>query len=226
MKKLFITVFVSTLVSFPLFSIDLSAGGGFKITPYTEQLQVSAEGYKTAYIKYNWTDWGVYAFFDAKYVEFDVSYYRALAGSYSQSSFGYPLDLETEYGDLNISYLDLALFVKYPFRIKSSSIIPLFGFAYKINLTSDYGYNRNEGDVPKEDWDQMWIKTGVGYDLNINRKLFARTAITICFPLETDGWIDKRIGVKRDLSPFISGVKTTFGGIGCEFLLAMGYRIF
>ena len=225
MKKIFLSMILFFVAFFSLFSIDFSTGVGLKITPYTEQIEISAERYKSAYVSYDWVDWSAYAFFDAQYVEFDIGYYRALYGSYSQSSFGAPLDLETQYGDLNISYLDLSLMLKYPIKIKTGAIIPLIGFSYRINLTSDYGYTSYKGDVPKKDWNQMWIKTGVNYDHNITSKIFARTVFTLCFPIKTPAWGEKCQDLYDIFAPSIPGVKTTFGGIGCELSIALGYRI-
>jgi len=218
-----LVLFISCL---PLSALDfLAAGGGLRITPYTERMSISSDNFLTATVSYNWVDWGLYAFFDAKYVELNITYYRALSGKYEQSNFGALLDLITEYGALDISYLDLALMGKIPITTGPTGSIFLFGgFAYKFSLTSDYRYKYNSGDVPKEFWDQMWLKFGGSYDIPFNRRLFARTAFSVGFPIITKEWVDRR-KIFETLMAGSRGLDISYFGIGAELSAAIGYRI-
>jgi hypothetical protein len=230
MKKIVFTLFLHILIvpCFPLFSLDLAAGGGAKITPYAEGIDMTAEGYKTAKLSYEWDEWAMYAFFDAKYVEFSLSYYRALTGVYKLVDFGDPLDFKTTYAISNISYLDLALMGRIPISMESAGVFYFFGgLAYKINLTSDYGYETFSGDYQKDSWNQMWIKIGSGYEFLFGRKLFARLALSLGFLLKNREW-DSREKLMSDAFDEIApglGVNVNYSAIGPEFSFAIGYRI-
>ena len=229
MKKDFIillSMIVLFITTIPVFASDfLAVGGGFKIIPYTENIRISADNYESASISYDWNDYSVYAFFDAKYIELNVSYYRALTGIYEQSNFGAELDLKTEYAPTSISYLDFLLMGKIPLTIGPAENVFLFGgFSYKLNLTSDYGYIDYNGDVKKEFWDQMWIKSGFSIDFPLHSKIFIRSAFSLAFPLKTKEWDDKIKAMKYIFSE-VEGLEVNYLGIGAELTIAIGYRI-
>jgi len=227
MKKIALAFFMCVffLPGLTIYALDLATGVGLRINPYLEQLTLTAADYEDAYVTNKWLDWGIYAFFDAKYIEFDLSYYRALAGSYEQSKFGEPFDLKTIYKTYNISYLELALLGKYPFTIGPAGQIYIYaGFAYKFNLTADYGYKENNGDIPKEFRDQMKIKVGSGFDFHVYRNIFFRTDLSLGFLIITKEWKDRKILLKNIFTN-LSGLKLNYGGFGAELSLAIVYKI-
>ena len=229
MKKVLIILLLMSVLfitTIPVFASDfLAVGGGFKIIPYTENISISADYYESAIISYDWNDYSVYAFFDAKYIELNVSYYRALTGIYEQTNFGGDLDLKTEYAPSSISYLDLSLIGKIPLTIGPAGNTFLFaGFSYKLNLTSDYGYINNNGDVKKEFWDQMWIKSGFSIDIPLHSKIFVRSAFSLAFPLKTKEW-DNRIKAMKYIFAEADGLEVNYFGIGAELTIAVGYKI-
>jgi hypothetical protein len=196
------------------------------MTPYSEGLDIDAPGYETAAIRNRWFDFGVYAFFDAQYMEFDLGYFGAASGKYVQSNFGHSnYDFETEYNNLNISYLDLALMVKYPFKL-SSLRIPIFaGFAYSVNLSHDYSHKSNSPDVSKKDWDQMWIKLGMGLDYDLSPNVFLRASFSLAIPLITEDWKDRAQDIDSWLGMVIPGVDASYTGIGSDIILGLGWRL-
>lgn len=211
-----------------LFSIELSAGGGAVILPYLEGLNVTAPGYQTGNIRNHWADWGVYAFFDAQYIETEIGYYRAFFGNYEQSNFGYPLDLKSEYDDINISYIDLGIILKYPVKYTKYTVTPLFGFSYWINIHTDYGYKNAynaANDIKKKDWDQMWIKFGLSVDRYFTKKIYARFTTKLNFPLKTKDWKNRGNRIDEMFGTGISGVSSKYFGVGGEFSLSVGYKI-
>jgi hypothetical protein len=213
-----------------LFSLDFSVGGGLAIAPYLEGLDVTAPGYQTGHIRNNWVDWGIYAFFDAQYVEAEIGYYSALSGDYEQYDFGGPLDLKSNYDDIAISYLDLGILLKYPIPIGNDGFVftPMLGLSYWINLNANYGYESlvdELQDIKKTDWDQLWIKVGFGLDKYLTQKLYLRFAAKINFPLETDDWKTRGNNIGQLFGSVIAGTDTEYSGIGGEFSLALGYRI-
>jgi len=229
MKKVLIIFLLMIILFFTTVSVFasdfLAMGGGFKIVPYTESVRISSDNYESASVSYDWNDYSVYAFFDAKYIEFNVSYYRALIGIYEQSNFGGNLDLKTEYAPSSISYLDLSLMGKFPLTIGPAGNTFVFaGFSYKFNLTSDYGYINNNGDVKKEFWDQMWIKSGFSLDFPLHSKIFVRSAFSLAIPLRTKEW-DNRIKAMEYIFAGAEGLEVNYFGVGAELTIAIGYKI-
>jgi len=227
MKKITLAFFLCVffLPGLPISAFDLATGVGLRINPYFEQLTLTATDYEDAYVTHNWLDWGIYVFFDAKYVEFDLSYYRTLLGSYEQSKFGEPFDFKTVYKTYDISYLELALLGKFPITIGPAGQIYIYtGFAYRFSLTADYGYKENNGDVPKEFWDQMKIKFGSGFDIHVYRNMFFRTDLSLGFSIITKEWKDRKTLLKNIFTN-LPGLKLNYGGFGAELSLAIVYKI-
>jgi hypothetical protein len=211
-----------------LFPLDLSAGGGFVLTPYQEGLKVSAPGYQTASIRNNWADWGIFGFFDAHYVEVDVGYHRAFFGTYGWYDFGSPLDMAMEYKNLDISYLSLGISLKYPLKIGGAVFAPLFGVSCWINLNADYGYEniRDAAEDPrKTEWDQWWIKVGFDIDYYVTPKVYLRFAAKLDFPLPTEEWENRESNVGSSFGRLIKDADANYFGVGGDFSLAVGYKI-
>jgi hypothetical protein len=219
----------ANLCALDLSQIELSAGGGAVLVPYMEGLDIKAPGYRDGHIRNHWVDGGFYGFFDARYIELDLGYYGALFGDYEQSGFGDPLDLKSEYDDLRISYLDIGVLLKYPVKITNTSVItPMAGFSYWINMGADYGYKGRQdaaNDLRKKDWDQMWIKAGLGFDQYVTEKLFLRFTAKLNFPIVTQDWTSRGNNITDIFGLVIDGVTSQYLGVGGEFALALGYRI-
>ncbi|MDR2210115.1 MAG: autotransporter domain-containing protein [Spirochaetaceae bacterium] len=229
MKRLFFTaVLLCAWGGVHLFSIDLSAGGGFTLLPYEEGLNIVATGYKTGNIRNHWADWGAHVFFDAQYVELQAGYYRAFFGDYEQRNFGGPLDIKSEFDDVDISYIDLSLLAKYPLEFGGVTITPMIGLGYWINLDADYGYESLTDlsqDVRKTEWDQWWLKFGLGLDKYVTKELYLRFAVKLDFPLTTEEWKDRGGNIKDVFGIVIKVVDAKYSGVGGDFSLALGYKI-
>jgi hypothetical protein len=213
-----------------LFSLDLelSAGGGVALVPYQEGLDVTASGYKDGHIRNRWADWGLYAFFDAHYVEAEIGFYKAFWGNYEQYDFGDPFDLTSDYEDIDVSYLDLGIALKYPIKFNTYVITPMIGFNYWMNMRADYGYEsaRDAGrDIIKKDWDQMWAKVGVSLDRYLTKRLYARLTAKLDLPIQTNDWKDRGNNIEDVFGMAIDGVNSTYFGVGGDFALSLGYRI-
>jgi hypothetical protein len=209
------------------FALDLSAGGGAAMVFYDEGLSVSAPGYHTANIEYAWKDWGIFAFFDAEFLEVDVGYFHAFAGSYEQSDFGYPYDLKSTYKDIKVSYLDMGLLLKLPVKSKNKKTIFAFtgGLSYWINLQADYGYTSEQTDVEKPDWNQLWFDLGCSFDQYVSEKIYLRFTAGLSIPMETKGWKERMDELQKSLGREISGVETKYSGIGAKLTIAVGYKL-
>ncbi|MDR1240122.1 MAG: hypothetical protein LBK27_08400 [Treponema sp.] len=211
-----------------LFSLEFSAGGGLTVLPYQEGLSVKAPGYKTGHIVNHWADWGVYAFFDVQYFELDIGYYRAFYGDYEWADFGSPMDFKFEYDNIDVSYFDFGLLLKYPLKLsRNIAITPMIGFSYWTSIQADYGYKTLQDaawDARKEEWDQMWIKLGLGLDTDITKNLYLRFTGKLAFPLPTDEWERREKNVKQLFGLFLNGAESDFYGVGAEFSLALGFK--
>jgi hypothetical protein len=217
MKRCILFSILLTGLSAGIFAFDfnklaLSVGGGTAIIPYAEGLDITAPGYETAYIKNNWTDWGIFAFFDAEYAEVDVGYFQAFSGNYTQSEFGYPLDLQSNYGDIKVSYLDIGIMLKYPLKFNNNKSVCNFmvGMSYWINIQADYGYEHSVdafADIKKKDWNQMWIDLGVGIDQYFTEKIYLRFNAGFGVPMATEDWKKRADDIQSFFGNAISGTK-------------------
>jgi hypothetical protein len=218
------------IFSFDFDKIELSAGGGVVILPYQEGIDITAPNYKDGHIRNNWIDWGINTFFDAQYIEVGIGYYRAFSGNYEQSNFGDPLDLKVDYETINISYFDLGIVIKYPIKFNKDTFAftPMFGFSYWINMDADYDYQYSldeASDIRKKEWDQMWIKIGLGLDQYFTEKLYLRFTAKLNFPIVTNDWEDRGKNIEEIFGMVINGVDSKYFGVGAEFALSFGYRI-
>jgi hypothetical protein len=203
----------------------LSIGVGAVILPYAEGVNITAPEAQTGRIRNHWLDWGGYAFFDVRFIEFDVGYYRAFMGDYERSDFGPSADKKSEYDDISVSYLDIGILLKYPIKIGSASVVtPMVGFSYWINTGADYGYKRQDAavDFRKKEWDQMWIKAGLGYDQYLTENLFLRFTGKLIIPLAAQNWPDHGNEFIKNRLASVPGVKAQYFGLGGEFSLAIG----
>jgi hypothetical protein len=218
------------LFSLDINGIELSAGGGAVILPYQEGIDITAPGYREAHIRNNWVNGGIYAFFDARYIEIDMGYYGALSGNYEQSDFGDPLDLNSEYENTSISYFDAGILLKYPIKFNrdKSAFTPMIGFSYWKNLHAEYDYKSSRdaaADIGKKEWDQMWIKAGFGLDHYLVEKIYLRFTVKLDFPIVTKEWDDRGKNIEKIFGITINGVNSKYFGFGSEFGFSVGYRI-
>jgi hypothetical protein len=214
-----------------LFSLELSLGGGVAILPYQEGLRLTAPGYQAGQIRNHWADWGIYAFFDAWYVEINAAYYMAFSGDYEQYNNGAPLDFKVEYDDIKISYLDLGILLKYPLKAGTRTafvLTPMLGFNYWINLNAAYGYKNIADsvlDIRKKEWDQMFIKLGLGFDKYFNEKVYLRFTAKLAFPIIAEEWRNRGENIEDFFGIVISNFEADGTGAGGEFTLALGLKI-
>jgi hypothetical protein len=112
---------------------------------------------------------GLFAFFDATYVEADLG---LLFGS---QNFQFDTSIIPDYST-DVSFLTFGLFGKYPFDLGICSLFPMFGFQYSIGLSSKYdGKDIYESSAEKATWmNQFWVKFGIGADFNLTDKLYLR----------------------------------------------------
>ena len=157
----------------PCFSFEIAVGIGAAPAYYMEQFT-----YRENFIFNQWYRDGYpltfKAFVDLTYLQVEAGY-RILNGG-QRGSPGAFLSIFA-YGDEpepvaeSWSYLPLGAYLKYPFDLGIVAIIPFFGGEYDINLTwvdaDGNDLKASLSDREKSDMDEVWIKGGLGVDIEI-----------------------------------------------------------
>jgi hypothetical protein len=210
-KGLLVLVF-AVLVSCSTFAqLPMSVGLGVEIHNNTDTL--SNKG-KEVYFN-NIANFGVYAFFDAKYIEVNVeysTYWTRPTINDALSNISYDL-----------SYLALGLFGKYPIELgKWFTLSPMLGIQYDIALKGTYSNSDAQvwdKDIPSEYVDdyvnKFWIKVGASADINLGQHFFIRPAFLWGINFGT-----KNLRDLLDSGPL--GAKGFYHGV--DIKLALGYR--
>ena len=118
---------------------------------------------------------GFYIFFDTTYVEANLGF---LFGTRVAESFVPEID---SYGDIDgiskmeiavdISYLTLGLFGKYPVTIGSFTLFPMMGIQWDIGMSlADVTQRSVIADLTN----RFWIKLGAGADMSLTDRIYFR----------------------------------------------------
>jgi len=158
------------------------------------------------------TSFGGFVFFDATYVEADISFaYGSLTlvtempGISSTDDFG------------SVLQLGFSILGKYPFHLGSVTLFPLLGF----NLNAVVSGSDNEGNkfTDAGDLSQFSLQAGIGLDYHFTDSIFLRA----------EGLFQLRFASKYqdDMMTFLNkgggGWDTTFG-MGPVIKVAVGYK--
>ncbi len=76
-----------------------------------------------------------------------------------------------------MSYLTLGGLLKYPFKVGPVTLFPLLGVEYDVNLVhgaTDYFEPQGITTPITPDFNQFWIKGGVGADISLGQRLYIR----------------------------------------------------
>jgi len=241
---LFFAVFYGAAAAFGgEFSFSAGAGGliGGFFTRYTlaapdgmkEGNPIKAEAVQDM----DQLNYGFFAFFDATYGEFSVSYQNG-ANNFKET-FTIPDVFKTENtGQGWESVLGLSLLGKYPLYVaKQLTVFPLLGVEYQICLeqwrTKRTGklYERANGKYEKdkdgkayklEDWNSLWVNLGGGVDLALFKNIFLRGELLYGFRLMTPYEVKNLELMKSetgDPNPKLSGLTS-----GPSLRISAGYR--
>jgi len=205
-KKVVLALLVAALVAGGVFAdgLSLSAGGGLLFD--LSGNNGIREG--DSYMGIRNTSFGLYGFFDATYVEADISFARGSitmvaeeGGSSASEDFGSAMQL------------GLSLLGKYPIDLGSFTLFPLFGINYNMVLSFKDVDGNSYDDAG--DLSQLGILGGVGADFGLSDSLYLRA----------EGLFQLRFASKfqKDMSDAFGG-STTIGmgprikvGIGIKF---------
>ena len=244
-KKFFPAVIFLFLAAPGVFAqnFSMSAGAGGLLGGLFTRYNLDASGNSmtiNAKQQMNQFNWGFFAFFDATYGIFSVSFQNGI------NEWSQPLSISGNVNPMNgkgwESMLGLSLLGKYPFSLNERfTIFPLLGLEYQISLrqyrTDEDGrrYKRNDGvdqnEMDKngkalalEDWNSLFINLGGGLDFSLPRNFFLRGELLYGFRLMTPYEVknlDLMKALSGDSSPKLSGLTS-----GPSLRLSVGCRFF
>jgi hypothetical protein len=117
---------------------------------------------------------GVYIFFDAKYLEASLGYFRG-GGTRTWKLSSNGVDMEATSEKIELTSLNNGLLFKYPFSITDNLVLfPALGVNYQSVLSLMIGNTYAE---PHEFLNAIWFQFGGGLDYHISRKLYLRLKV-------------------------------------------------
>lgn len=219
MKKLLTTVALAAFTLSSAFAVGMSAGVGASASTTLWTMSMSYGG-TTATGSDVIVPVGAKAFFDTKYLQLSVGYIAASQATLSVTGTAtatYPNDL---------SYMTFAALGKLPFKLLSMTVFPLVGIEYDLNVShpSSGGYfegsNALLANPTNSDYNELWIKGGVGVDVDLGQHFYLRPeALFGIKPLNSD----EQAVVNSLASAGLSNVTLGFGTLDLSLLL--GYKL-
>lgn len=175
MKKLITAVFIAFFAAVSSFAIDLSAGGMFDITPtfdvYSDKKNSSSTTMTKSQIML-----GFKGFFDAEY----VTVLAGIDGTVGKLKFklvskapGFDRTVDQE-SDVSVTYFNIGVLGKYPFKLGIAKLYPLAGFDFDIPLTAKAEGTAMPKEIIAQELHRYWFDLGFGADVFVAGKLFIR----------------------------------------------------
>jgi opacity protein-like surface antigen len=158
-------------------------------------------------------DGGVFAFFDATFVELSLSF----SGGFSRFKTFSPTIADTDFSTTNFT---IGLLGKYPFEITQKfSLFPLLGIEYQIvtSLKTEDGNDLKnaKGEDASGDFNALWFKLGAGMDYSFTEKIYLRANLLYGIRLPNK--------FEEDSVEYLKNANVLVGQ-GMTIKLAVGYR--
>jgi len=194
-------------------------GGGLKLTFSDDNVPYEA-AYSMPYF-----GGGIYIFFDAKYLEVSLGYFKGIgARTWKGSSNG--VDMEALSEKVELTSLNNGLLFKYPFSITDNLVIfPALGVNYQSVLSLRIGDIYAE---PYEFLNAVWFQFGGGLDYHISQKMYLRLKVLYALRPKTNLEIS-------DIADYYYMYNNIFGysdvktegklGHGPNINLALGFKL-
>ncbi len=164
-------------------------------------------------------DLSTFVFLDIKYIELSIGYTYLFSGKEKLTGTGYA-DFSYDYDDMKINYFDMAAMAKFPIKLgRTITLFPLLGINYKLNLVCEDDGTDVKASLSsdeKKSLNQLWIKGGIGMDININ-KIFIRPSMTMGYRFKTKQ-IKNSISALEDM-----GASAKYTALGFDFSVGVGY---
>ena len=171
MKKSISILVLLALVTVGAFAqVEMSGGSGL-LYDYSARNGIDiSTPYQSGYIGFRNTSFGVYAFLDFTYLEFDMSFAR---GSLTWvEEFGYTATDNAG----SMTQIGFSALVKYPLDLGFITFYPLFGLNYNraTSLSLSYWAFSAAGNVSASDLSQFGIQFGAGGDYDLSDTMYIR----------------------------------------------------
>ena len=180
--------------------IRLSAGAGGLFGMQLKNFSYNAGAY---FNNRRYINGGAFVFFDATYAEVDVG---IRFGKDDFSSYRPSITDEQKKGHSNsLTFLSLGLLGKFPFNLGGGiTLFPLAGVEYNlllINKSIDSGNNNSFTANSRFNDSMLWLKFGLGADINITNRIFIRPSALYGFGIanEQDKASLSRIGMAKSV---------------------------
>jgi opacity protein-like surface antigen len=171
MKKIALCVLMCALAAGALSAqgLEMSAGGGLFFDAGVGGASIEVSSIETATDDFQ-TNFGIYGFFDATYIEAWLGISFGNDGSVDTTV----TNLVTVETSLSFTKLALGLFGKYPFHLgQKFTLFPLLGIQYDMMLAAEGDYTNMPG-FDASDFNSFWFKAGAGFDINITQAIYLR----------------------------------------------------
>ena len=223
MKKGLFALILLLLVAAGGFAQTTTSIGGGVLLDWSGNngLEANFMGAK-AYVGYRNLSFGGFIFFDATYVEADVSFaYGMITGVEEDLAVG--SGMKDIFDDASALQLCFSIMGKYPINMGSVTVFPLVGinYNYVLSLRDKDGKTIDEPGIKSSDFSQFGFLIGGGLDFSFSGNLFLRTEALFQFRLAS-----KIMDDMVDATNYFAGMKVfdTTWGMGPRFKLGFGYR--
>ena len=82
-----------------------------------------------------------------------------------------------------LRYVSFAGYLKYPFRIGPVALFPLLGIEYDLTVDGTNAAGQSLTSTQKADFNEFWLKGGLGADFSITPRIFVRPELTVGYKL-------------------------------------------
>jgi hypothetical protein len=210
-KRILLALVVLMLAAGGAFA-QMSAGFGVSLPTSWDQYNISGGEYIIGETLITTTGFGLFAFFDATYVEADIGLsLGSLRGRYNSQ-------LEERQGP-SVDTLTLSLYGKYPISMTGFTLFPMLGIQYDIGLRVEQNGNKLEDKYLADYLNRFWIKFGVGFDFNLSDSLYLRPSILYGLNFGTKGLTDTL------KSATDAGYTVTNFYSGLDIRVALGFKL-
>ena len=211
MKKCLLIFVILALVATGAFAqFSLSVGGGVLFDgSFNNGIKIDASGFKGSAGWHNFS-FGGFAFFDATYVEADISFAFGILKGYDRDDLS-----GMKLGDPTAIQLGFTVLGKYPFELGSITLFPLLGINYNVVLNGWLdGESFNDSGQSAAEWlSQFGFLGGVGLDYDITDFLYLRG----------EALFQIRLPMKEFREAASGPLKATVG-LGPVIKVAVGYK--
>ncbi|GHV22915.1 hypothetical protein FACS189494_10380 [Spirochaetia bacterium] len=150
-------------------ALKMSGGAGVVFTDqFTNWFFFNSPGLSNDYLDSMMIGFGLFAFFDATYIELDTGIVFG-GWNYFNDTRRNQVGIS---GEFALTYIRFGALGKYPFKLGKLEIFPLLGIEVDVCVGGKYK-NAVISDAT-ESFTKLWFKTGVGVDIPLTSILYLR----------------------------------------------------